>query len=54
MYLFRIKSNHWDIIDIFLTYFLATGVLGENMFKSESTDLEGVTLIFIESFYRPH
>ena len=26
-----------------------TGVLGENMFMSESMDLLGVTLIFIES-----
>ncbi len=31
-------------------YFLATGVLGENMFRSESIDFDGVTLIFIESF----
>ncbi len=30
-------------------YFLLTGVLGENMFRSESTDFEGVTLTFIES-----
>lgn len=30
-------------------YFLATGVLGENILRSESIDLEGVTLIFIES-----
>ena len=31
-------------------YFLVTGVLGENMpLRSESMDLDGVTLTFIES-----
>jgi len=44
------KKIIWLTLEIKRTHFLETGVLGEKIFKSESIDLDGVTLIFIESF----